>query len=160
MTIITGVGLRFMEELPLGIHTLAEGSPSDTIKVAAFGPNAFINPVLDQYTTSGEIVGGGYVAGGVEVPVIIVGASGSARSGGAQFANTPYIAPLSDTFIDCAGVGVRGIMMYNATQFDRNIFTLDFGATVAPTSGITIKWAVGDIASVSDILIPLLGGTI
>ena len=157
MAIITGAGIKFMEELPLGIHTLAEGAPSDTIKVAAYGPNAVLGPNISTYVTNGEISGGGYTAGGVAVPLIIVGASGSARGGGAQFQDTPYIAPTTDTFIDCAGVGVRGIMLYNETTFNRNIFTLDFGETVAPVAGITMKWAVGDIVNIQDILIPLLG---
>ena len=161
MTITTGAGKKFMEELALGIHQLAEGTPSDTIKVALYGPNAILAPTIDTYVTGGEISSGGYTAGGVELTtgLTIVGASGSSRSAGPQFGN-PYINPTDDTSITVAGVGVRGLLMYNATQGNRTIFTLDFGATFTPSQGILLKWGLVNITEESDILIPLIGNQI
>lgn len=156
MTINSGAGIKFMEELPLGIHTLAEGTP-DTIMLALYGPNASLTPSHDSYTTSGEVVGGGYSAGGVAVPLIIVGRSGSARAGGLQFPDGPYIQPVDDTAIAVTGVGIRGCMLYNASQSNRNIFTLDFGQTLSPSVGLTIAWGVGGVVTFSDTLIQLLG---
>lgn len=158
MTITTGVGKKFLEELPLGIHVLSEGSPSDTIKLALYGPNASLSPNHDTYTTTGEVSGGGYSAGGITLSgLTIVGRSGSARSGGVQFAD-PYIQPDDDATITIAGVAVRGCMMYNSSQGNRNIFTLDFGSSFTPAVGITIPWAIDDVAIFSETLIPLIGG--
>lgn len=161
MSITTGVGKKFLEELGLGVHVLSEGSPTDTIKVALYGPNAIIAPTVDAYTTSGECSGGGYSAGGDTLgdDLVIVGASGSARSDGTQFTH-PYINPLNDVTITIAGVAVRGLMMYNASQSNRNMFTLDFGQVVTPSVGILLPWALADVNSLTDALIPLIGNTI
>jgi hypothetical protein len=160
MVIRTGAGKKFMEELPLGIHTLFEGTPDD-IKVALYGPNAIIAPTTDTYTTGGEIVGGGYTAGGVSLPsgLTVVGSSGSNRQDGTQFDN-PYINPTLPLSIGVVGVAVRGCMLYNATQGDRNIFTLDFGATFTPSQGILLNWGLADVDSIDRAMIPLVGNVI
>lgn len=160
MAIVTGAGLKFMEELPLGIHKLSEGTPSDTIKVALYGPNAILSPTIaETYTTAGEVVGSGYTAGGVTLTngLVVVGASGSARSGGVQFLQGSYIQPKDDVSIAIANVAVRGLLMYNATQSNRTMFVLDLGQTVSPSVGILLKWAVADVVNFEDTLIPIIG---
>ena len=162
MTIETGVGLKFMEELPLGMHILSEGAPSDDIKVALFGPNSVLAPYIDAYSPSfGEITGGGYVAGGFSVTsgLTSVGSQGSARADGPQF-QYPYLNPTIDMNIAVTGVAIRGLMMYNASQGDRNIFVLDFGSTIVPSTGLLLKWGLSNIVAVSDVLIPLIGNTV
>ncbi len=123
MGIETGIGKKFMEELPIGIHSLFEGTP-DIIRAALFGPNATLSTGTDIYSTAGEVSGGGYTAGGILVPLTIVGKSGSVRNAAAQFTD-PYINPTDDATFTVAGVGVRGLMLYNVSQANRNIFTLD-----------------------------------
>lgn len=131
------------------------------IKVALYGPNAILSPNIDTYTTSGEVAGGGYAAGGDVLTngLIIVGASGSSRAGGPQFVN-PYINPTDDITITVAGVAVRGCMLYNATQGNRNIFTLDFGSNFTPATNVLIKWGIGNVITLNDSLIPLIGNQI
>ena len=160
MSIKTGAGRKFMEELPLGIHVLSEGSPSDTIKVALFGPNSIISPSMTVYVpTAGEVVGSGYTAGGVVLTsgMVMVGTSGSSRAGGVQFPEGSYLQPAEDTTIGIANVAVRGCMMYNASQGNRNMFTLDFGDTVSPSVGLVLKWGVAGVVNFSDTLIPIIG---
>ena len=162
MAITTGIGRKFMEELTLGIHTLAEGDPSsDVIKVALFGPNAVLAPSIDTYSTSGECSGGGYTAGGdtLSADLLVVGATGSSRADGTQF-SSPYINPAADITFTIAGVAVRGCMMYNSSQGDRNIFTLDFGETITTDAGIIIPWGIANVLTLNDALIPLIGNTI
>ena len=161
MSITTGPGKKFLEEMFLGIHTLSEGSPSsDVIKVALYGPNAVLGPTIDTYTASNEVSGGGYTAGGdILTGLTVVGSSGSSRGDGAQFAD-PYVNPTDDMTILVSGVGVRGLMMYNSSQSDRNIFTLDFGTTLTPTTGILLTWGLTNVVELKDALIPLLGNTI
>jgi len=155
MTIVTGTCKKFLEELPLGIHTLFEGTP-DTIKVALYGPNAVLSPYSETYTSDGEVSGGGYTAGGQACPMTVVGATGSSRSGGMQFEH-PYIQPTSDLSITVAGVGVRGFMIYNASQGNRAMFIGDFGEIKTPSTGILFSWAVADITQWGQVLIPLIG---
>ncbi len=156
MSILTGAGYKFLEELTLGTHVLSEGSP-DTIKVALYGPSASISPALDQYTTTGEIAGGSYSAGGIAVPLTVVGRTGSARNGGVQFSEAAYIQPTSDLSLTISGVGIRGLLMYNASKSNRTIFTLDFGSTFTPSTGLSIPWGVGNVTSFDEVLIPIFG---
>ena len=155
MAITTGVGKLFLEELPLGIHTLSEGTP-DPIKCAFYGPNANINPVTPAYTTDGEISGAGYTAGGIAVPLTVVGRFGSARSAGTQFEH-PYIQPTNDTTLSVAGVAIRGCMLYNDSQSDRNIFTLDFGEARSASVSLILDWGLSGVDEFRKVLIPLIG---
>ena len=158
MAIITGIGLKFLEELPLGTHKLVEGSPTDTIKLAIYGPNAILSPSTDVYTTVGEVTGGGYSAGGVAVPLTLVGVSGSARAGGVQFSDGSYLQPTNNTNVPFAGSGAaRGALLYNATQSNRTIFVLDLEATFVPLVGMRFNWAVADVVNFTDVLVPLIG---
>lgn len=160
MAIITGIGELFLEEILQGRHTLDEGSPTDTLKCALFGPNASIGPTTDVYSTTNEVSGGGYTAGGVTLVLEVVGKIGSARSGGVRFADGAYIQPTLDTSITFTGTACRGLMIYNTTVSNRNIFTLDFGQNLVPVVGVKINWALGNVVNFSDVLIPLIGRSI
>lgn len=160
--ITTGVGTRFKEELFLGIHELSEGVDPDLVRAALYGPNADIGPSTNTYTTSGEIAGGVYPAGGILVPMTVVGVQGSPRNAGVQF-NVPYLQPTNDLQLSPLGsVGIRGLMLYNSSKSNRNIFTLDFGEILTPdsNSGIAVRWGVGNVVSFNDVLIPILSGSL
>lgn len=156
MTITNGVGSLFLEELPLGIHTLFDGAPNDVVKVALYGPNAILTPNLDTYIAGGEVSGGGYVAGGFVMTdgLTIVGRSGSARADGPQFA-FPYMQPTIDMDIAVTGIAIRGLMVYNSSQADRNILTLDFGGLFNPSTGLRLKWGLSNVVAEADVLVPL-----
>lgn len=154
MAIRTGMGKLFAEELPLGIHALSEGT--DVIKCAFYGPNADIGPNTDSYTTVGEIAGAGYTAGGPAVPLVVVGATGSGRNAGQQFEH-PYIQPADDLTLPVPSVGIRGCMLYNESQGNRNIFTLDFGQIQTPSVSLIMRWGVAGVDDLRKVLIPLIG---
>lgn len=156
MAIITGIGELFLEELPIGTNLLE----ADTLKCALFGPNASIGPTTAAYSTTNEVSGGGYTAGGVTLVLEVVGKSGSARAGGVQFADGAYLQPTLDTNITFTSTACRGLMIYNTSRSNRNIFTLDFGQNLVPVTGVKISWAVGNVVNWSDVLIPLIGRTI
>lgn len=151
--ITSGVGKKFREELFLGVHALSEGA--DVLRVALYGPNADIGPDTDAYTVSGEVSGGGYTAGGVVALLTVVGATGSSRAAGPQFAY-PYAQPTNDLEVSVTGVAVRGVMLYNSSQNNRNIFTLNLGENITPTEGLVIRWALSGVVAESHVLIPLL----
>ncbi len=160
MAIITGVGELFLEEIMLAKHTLDEGSPTDTVKCALYGPDAVIGPTTDIYTTTKEVSGGGYSAGGVSLVLEVVGKTGSARAGGVQFANGAYLQPTLVTNITFTGAACRGILIYNASQSNRTIFTLDFGQNLIPVVGVKLNWALAGVVNWTDVLIPLVGRAI
>lgn len=159
MAITTGIGRKFLEELPVGTHKLVDGTP-DTIKLAVYGPNANIGPATDVYTTVGEVSGGGYTAGGVAVPLSLVGRLGSSRVDGFQFTQGSYLQPTNNTDVPFAGAGAaRGVLLYNATRSNRTIFVMDFGSNFVPAVGMRFNWALGDVAVWRDVLIPLTGAS-
>ena len=102
----------FKAELYEGVHNLV----SDTIKIALYTSSADLNAGTTVYTTSNEVTGTGYVAGGVTMTGITVGSSG-------------YTA-----FVDCAdveynaAVTARCALIYNASQGNKSIAVLDFGS--------------------------------
>lgn len=158
MAIITGIGRKFLEELALGTHVLVEGTPTDTIKLAVYGPDASLSPSTDTYTTTKEVTGGGYTAGGVAVPLTLVGRSGSSRAGGVQFNDGSYLQPTSNTDVPFANNGAaRGILLYNVTRNNRTIFVMDLESNFVPTVGMRFNWAVADVVNWIDVLIPLIG---
>lgn len=147
-----------MEELALGTHVLVEGAPTDTIKLAIYGPNSVLSPSTEVYLTGGEVTGGGYTAGGVAVPLTLVGRSGSSRADGVQFAEGSYLQPTSDTTVPFANNGAaRGALLYNSSKNNRTIFVLDLEANYVPTVGMKFNWAVADVVNWPDVLIPLIG---
>ena len=62
----------FKKELYEGIHDLT----TDEIWIALYTANADLNEATTVYTTSGEVTGTGYTAGGVQMTGITINSSG------------------------------------------------------------------------------------
>ena len=101
----------FKAELYEGVHNLV----SDTIKIALYTSSADLNAGTTVYTTSNEVTGTGYVAGGVTMTGITVGSSGYTAF--VDFADVVFNA----------SVTARCALIYNASQGNKSIAVLDFG---------------------------------
>ena len=122
MTIAQTATTSFKVELPQGIHNFGPTSP-DTFKVALYTAAANLGAATAVYTTSGEVVGAGYVAGGNTLVINVTPTSGN-NSGNVptafwSFANSSW---LSATFT------ARGALIYNVTEGNKSVAVLDFGA--------------------------------
>jgi hypothetical protein len=122
MTIAQTATTSFKVELPQGIHNFGPTSP-DTFKVALYTASADLGAATTAYTTSGEVVGAGYVAGGNTLVINVTPTSGN-NSGNVptafwSFANSSW---LSATFT------ARGALIYNTTEGNKSVAVLDFGA--------------------------------
>jgi hypothetical protein len=122
MTIAQTATTSFKVELPQGIHNFGPTSP-DTFKVALYTAAANLGAATAVYTTSGEVVGAGYVAGGNTLVINVTPTSGN-NSGNVptafwSFANSSW---LSATFT------ARGALIYNTTEGNKSVAVLDFGA--------------------------------
>lgn len=148
----------FMAEAAIKLHDLE----NDTIKAALYGPNANLSPSTTAYTTSGEVSGGGYTAGGATVGMAVIGPTGSGIGDTGTFPTFtyPYANPEADTNIIVTGVAVRGLMLYNSSQSNRNIFVLDLGESVIPSGSLQLDWGPTGITLIEHTLIPLLGNVI
>lgn len=112
----------FKVELPQGVHNFGPTSP-DTFKIALYTAEADLNAATTAYSTTNEVVGSGYVAGGNELVISVTPTAGS-NSGNVQtaywsFANSAWSG---------ASFTARGALIYNATKGNKSVAVLDFGS--------------------------------
>lgn len=127
MTIAQGQCTIFKQNCLSALENFAVGTPY-TYKIALYTANAELNQSTLTYTTTGEVVGTGYTAGGQTLTVIPPQSS-------------DYTAYLSfNTVIwNPASFTVRGALIYNSTT-NAAVAVLDFGADKTPTTSFTITF--------------------
>lgn len=116
----------FKAELYQGVHDLL----TDVIKIALYTDSATLNQSTTVYTTSNEVVGSGYTAGGEVMTGITINTSSTVS------AQTTYVdfADVSWT----AAITARGALIYNSSKANRSIAVLDFGADKTSTTTFLI----------------------
>jgi hypothetical protein len=110
----------FKKELYEAIHNLS----TDTLKIALYTANADLNEATTVYTTSSEVTGGGYTAGGVVLTGVTISSDGY----------TAYVNFNNASF--SASVTARCALIYNASKANRSIAVLDFGSDKTSSSFI------------------------
>lgn len=123
MSIVQTQTTSFKAELYQGIHNLT----TDTLKIALYTASADLNEATTAYSSTEEITGTGYVAGGQVITGVTVSSSGSTAY--VSF-NNPEWNPASFT--------ARCALIYNASKANRSIAVLDFGADKTTTTTFTI----------------------
>jgi hypothetical protein len=108
----------FKTQLYTGVHNLL----TDTLYIALYTANADLNESTTVYTTSGEVTGTGYVAGGVVLTGVTINSSGF----------TAYV-DFADVVFN-ASVTARCALIYNVTQGNKSIAVLDFGSDKTSTN--------------------------
>lgn len=101
----------FLQEILQGVHDLSV----DTLKIALYESSASLGPSTTVYTSSGESVGTGYIAGGATLSNVTV--QSSPGVGYVDFDNPTW----TGTFV------TRGALIYNSSKANRSIAVLDFG---------------------------------
>jgi hypothetical protein len=114
----------FKQESWLGIHDL----DTDTLKLALYTANANLSQATTVYTQTGEVVGTGYLAGGIPLTGVQVLLSGT----------TAYVTFNNPVFAN-ASFTCRGGLIYNASEANRAIAVLDFGADKTASGTFTIQ---------------------
>lgn len=105
----------FKRELLLGLHNFTV-STGDVFKIALYDNNASFTAATTDYTTSNEIAGVGYTAGGAEMTNVTPTASG-----------TTALASFLDQVWSSATITARGALVYNSTAGTNAVMILDFG---------------------------------
>ncbi len=106
----------------------------DTIKIALYTSLATLDSTTAAYTTSEEVVGAGYTAGGNILTGTTVSSSGTTAF--VSFDNSSWGG---------ASFTARGALVYNSSQSDKSIAVLDFGSDKIVSSGtFTIQFPVAD----------------
>lgn len=112
----------FKVELFQGVHNFGPTSP-DTFKVALYTGTSSIGPTTTVYTTSNEVVGTGYVAGG---NTLVITTSPIAANN-SSYVPTAYIGFANSSWTS-ATFTARGALIYNSTEGNKSVAVLDFGA--------------------------------
>ena len=102
---------------------------TDTLKLALYTASATLGPNTTIYDTSYEIVGTGYTAGGN----ILTGVTISTSDNG-----TVYV-DFDDSVWNQASFTARCALIYNASQANKSISVLDFGADKTCQTSFTVQ---------------------
>jgi len=102
---------------------------TDTLKLALYTGLATLGPSTAIYTTSYEVVGTGYTAGGN----VLTGITISTSSNGVvyvDFANSAW---------NPAAFTARGALIYNASKSNKSVAVLDFGSDKTCQTSFTVQ---------------------
>jgi len=120
MAIVQAMCSTFKAEILGGIHDL----DTDTLQIALYTSAATLGAATTTYTTSDEVVGVNYVAGGNTILSPVISLDG-----------TTGIFDCADSTWTAATITARGALIYNATKANRAIAVLDFGSDKISTAG-------------------------
>jgi hypothetical protein len=131
----------FLEEVLTATHNFgtapvrASGA-ADTFKAALYLASATVNAASTVYTTSGEVTGTGYTAGGVAV----TNATAPDSTNTSATAGVAYWTPSAS--IVYTGVTLStafdAMMMYNSTQGDKSVAVFTFGSQTITAGNFTL----------------------
>ena len=123
MSIVQTQTTSFKKELYEGIHDLA----TDQLYIALYTANADLNAATTAYTTTEEITGTGYVAGGQLIQNVVISSENY----------TAYVS-FDNPYWDPAAFTTRCALVYNHSKANRSIVVLDFGSDKTCTSTFLI----------------------
>lgn len=112
----------FKVELLQAVHNFGPTS-ANTFKVALYTASSSIGPSTTVYSTTNEVVGTGYTAGGNTLTI----STYPTASNNTSQVPTAY-ASFSNTSWTNATFTARGALIYNATQGNKSVAVLDFGS--------------------------------
>ena len=128
----------FKQELLEGGHNF-KNSGGHTFKLAMYTNSASFNAATTAYTTSNEVSGSGYSAGGGTLTRVDPSLSG-----------TTALTDFSDLTFTSATVTARGALIYNTTtgggsSTTDTVVVLDFGSDKTSTAGVfTFQFPAAD----------------
>jgi hypothetical protein len=110
----------FKQQILLGEHDM----DTDVLKIALYTSLATLSAATTVYSTSDEVVGTGYTAGGNTLAGATVSLSG-----------TTAFVDFSDTSWTTATITARGALIYNSSKSNKAVAVLDFGSDKTSTAG-------------------------
>jgi hypothetical protein len=107
------------------------GTTADTFKAALYLASATINSTTTVYTTTGEVTGTGYTAGGINV----TNATAPATSG-----TTAYWTPSASLVYSSVTLSTAfdAVLIYNSTQGNRAVSVHTFGSQTVTAGTFTL----------------------
>ena len=127
----------FKKELLEAVHNF-KNSGGDTFKIALYSNSASFNAATTAYTTSNEVTGTNYTAGGNTLTRVDPTSSG-----------TTAFTDFADTTWASSSITARGAMIYNDTAAGNPaVVILDFGSDKTSTNGdFTVVFPAADASN-------------
>jgi len=127
----------FKKEILEAVHNF-KNSGGDTFKIALYTNSASFNAATTAYTTSNEVSGTGYSAGGNTLTRVDPTTSG-----------TTAFTDFADTTWSSSTITARGAMIYNDTASGNPaVVILDFGSDKTSTNGdFTVVFPTADASN-------------
>lgn len=119
MAITTAICNSYKQELLEGVH-----ASGDTYKIALFTDSATLDKTTTAYSSTNEVTGTGYDAGGKSLTGFTSGLS----------TDTAYIT-FSDPSWTSSTITARGCLIYNSSKSNKAVAVFDFGSNVVSVSG-------------------------
>ena len=136
MAITQAMCTSFKTELLTGTHNFTNSS-GNTFKLALYTSSASLGAGTTAYSTSNEVSGTGYSAGGSALTNVTPSADG-----------TTAITDFADLTFSSSTITARGALIYNDSVSDKAVLVLDFGADKAASSGdFTIQFPAAAAAT-------------
>lgn len=140
----------FKVELMLGQHqfgtstlvsrTSLTAPTTDAFKAALFLASATINAATTAYSTTGEVTGTGYTAGGVAVTNATAPTSSGTTAFWTPSANFQWTGATLSTAFDC-------VLIYNSTQSNKAVAAYTFGSQTITAGTLTLTMPTNDAAN-------------
>ena len=123
MAITSTLTTSFKKELLEATHNFS-ASGGNSFKLALYTSSATMGAATTAYTTTAEVSGTNYTAGGAALTNINPTSAG-----------TTGFTDFADLTFGTATVTARGCMIYNDTNSDKSVATIDFGGDKTSTAG-------------------------
>jgi hypothetical protein len=136
MAITQAVCTSFKSELMTALHNFT-ASTGNAFKLALFTSAATLGASTTAYSTSNEVSGTGYTAGGNTLTNVTPTTSG-----------TTALTDFADSTWSTSTITARGGMIYNSTNSNRSVVILDFGSDKSSSAGdFTIIFPTADASN-------------
>lgn len=119
MAITTAICNSYKQEILEGVH-----SSTDTYKIALYTSSATLSASTTAYSSSNEVSGTGYDAGGKTLTGYVSGLA----------TGTAYIT-FDDPSWTSSTITARGCLIYNSSKSNKAVACFDFGSDVISVSG-------------------------
>lgn len=137
MAISQAMATSFKVEILGGDFDFSSGT-ADTFKIALFTSAATLGAATTAYSTSNEVAGTGYSAGGNTLTISQVATS----------TGTTAFLDFADTTWSAATITARGALIYKSGGTNPAVAVLDFGSDKTSTAGdFTIVFPAADASN-------------
>ena len=123
MAITSAICTSFKQELLVGTHNFTATS-GNSFKLALYTSSATLGAGTTAFTTTGQASGTNYTSGGAALTNVTPTTSG-----------TTAFCDFNDLTFGTATITARGCMIYNSSDSNKSVATIDFGGDKTSTAG-------------------------